>query len=267
MADTENTQDAVNTEQQQQQGTVEETENKPTEELDQSKEITNGAENPTDENNQEREEKTETTEEDTNQEKEDKEDSEKEPEIPSFDSPDDVDDFLDKKRSDLTYRQIQNEWANNNQELTKETRDKLNALGIDDETIDSFVDRQNKQHEAEMKEYAESVGGKEKLDTLLEWAGKNLSQEEIASINGVRDKNVIKIILRDIENRMTEVEGKTPDYTKGTGGKAVVEGYKSKAQMMAAIRDPRYRVDEAYREEVRKQIVAGREQGFDLGIE
>ena len=77
----------------------------------------------------------------------------------------------------------------------------------------------------------------------------------------------MKVYLKDLKNRMEEKEGKVPETTlNGDGGKPTVELFESQAQMFEAIRDPRYKVDEAYRAKVMKKIQASREAGIDLGI-
>lgn len=150
--------------------------------------------------------------------------------------------------------------------ISKETRAKLAEVGITDEIIDNFISGQEAKAEVERNEMAECIGGRQVFDDVLKWASTNISAEEIASINQVRDKNIIKIILKDLKARMEDKEGITPDYTKGEGGKPAVEVYRSQAEMFEAIANPKYQKDEAYREDVKKKIAASREAGIDLGI-
>ena len=150
--------------------------------------------------------------------------------------------------------------------ISKETRAKLAEVGITDEVIDNFISGQEAKAEVERNQMAECIGGRQVFDEVLKWAAVNIPADEIASINQVRDKNIIKIILKDLKARMEDKEGITPDYTKGDGSKPAVEVYRSQAEMFEAISNPKYQKDEAYREDVKKKIAASREAGIDLGI-
>lgn len=163
------------------------------------------------------------------------------------------------------YSKLQEEY-NQSGEISKETREKLAESGITDDIIDNYVEGQKAKAEKDIEEIASDIGGKEGFKTVIEWAGKNLDQAEIESINAVRDKNVMKIILKDLKTRMEEKEGITPEYTKGDGGKATTAIFESKAQMIEAIKDPKYKTDEAYRLQIMKKVSASREAGIDLGI-
>jgi len=163
------------------------------------------------------------------------------------------------------YAKLQEEF-NQKGEISAETRENLAKSGITDEIIDNYIEGQKAKAEKEIDEISSDIGGKDGFKTVIEWAGKNLEQAEINSINAVRDKNVMKIILKDLKNRMDEKEGVTPEYTKGDGGKTAAVVFESKAQMIEAIKDPKYKKDEAYRLQVMKKVAASREAGIDLGI-
>lgn len=150
--------------------------------------------------------------------------------------------------------------------LSAETRANLAKVGITDEIIDNFIAGQEAKVEVERNEMAECIGGREVFNDVLKWASENCSADEIASINAVRDKHIIKMILKDLKARMEDKEGITPDYTKGDGSKPAVDVYRSQAEMFEAISNPKYQKDEAYRLDVQKKIAASREAGIDLGI-
>lgn len=159
------------------------------------------------------------------------------------------------KEKGFDYAKLQEEF-NATGEISKETREKLAEAGITEDVIDNYIDGQKAKVEAKMNEIAEVVGGRKEMDEIIKWASKNLDEKEKASINSVRDENIMKIILKDLKERMEEKEGVTPEYTTGDGSKTQANVFESKAQMMEAIRDKRYDKDEAYREKVRKKIEA-----------
>lgn len=150
--------------------------------------------------------------------------------------------------------------------ISETTRNQLAEVGITNELVDNFIEGQIAKAEQERNELATCVGGRENFDNIIKWASENLSEAEIKSINGITDKSVITIILKDLKNRMEEKEGITPNYTNGEAGKIVKDIFRSQAEMFEAISNPKYRVDEAYRADVQRKVTASREAGVDLGI-
>jgi hypothetical protein len=198
---------------------------------------------------------------------EDTDENTEETDLKNIDSSDKAAEILNTKG--FKYEDLQKEFDEHG-DITPETREKLKAAGFDKDIVDNFIEGQKARfevaREAIKNELSESVGGRETYDKIIDWAAKNLSKEDIASINEVRDKNIMRIILKDLKNSMEDKEGKTPDYTKGTMGGSAEDVYESQAQMFEAIRNPKYRTDEAYRAKVMKKIQASREAGKNLGI-
>jgi len=162
------------------------------------------------------------------------------------------------------YADLQKEF-NENQNITDATRAKLAEKGITDDVIDSYIEGRKAVAEQETNKIAEIVGGKENLDKLVNWAKENLSDEEKISINGITDKNILTSVMRDLERRMVEKEGITPNYIGETTGATTPAIYESQAQMFVDLRDPRYKNDEAFQNKVMKKIQASRSNGIDLG--
>ena len=163
------------------------------------------------------------------------------------------------------YAELQKEFIATGK-ISESTRKQLAEVGITGELVDNFIEGQIAKAEQEKNEIAECIGGRETFDNVIKWASENLSEAEIKSINGITDKSVIQIILKDLKNRMEEKEGITPNYTQGEGGKPAKDIFRSQAEMFEAISNPKYRVDEAYRADVQKKVTASREAGIDLGI-
>lgn len=167
--------------------------------------------------------------------------------------------------SGVNYTDLQKEYYATGK-ISDLSREKLLKSGISNEFIDEYIKGQQAVYDVELNEVSECIGGRQNLDPILKWAEKNLSQEEKISINTIHDKNLLKIILKDLKNRMEEKEGITPNYIRGDGAKTISGVFRSKAEMFDAISNPRYRKDEAYRSDVQKIIAASMRAGIDLGI-
>ena len=194
---------------------------------------------------------------------EDKVSDDKNEELSKIDNKDEASKVLEDKGFD--YTALQKEFLETG-EISQESRQKLEKAGITSDIVDNYIEGQKAKVEAEKNEYAQYIGGRKNYNEVVSWAEKNLSREEIISINSVRDKNIIKIILKDLKNRMDEKEGKIPEYIEGDGTKSVQNIFRSQAEMFEAISNPKYKKDEAYRKDVQKKIAASRAAGVNLGI-
>ena len=179
------------------------------------------------------------------------------------DNPQEVSDALKDKGID--YDALTQEYMTTGS-LSQKSMNELMAVGITPEMVENYVKGCEARAEAEKNELAECVGGREQMDTVIDWAAHNLSKEEIMSINSIRDKYQLKNTLIGLKNRMEEKEGKLPNYQEGNGGGTSFTGFRSQNEMFEAIKDPKYQKDEAYRRDVQEKIKASREAGIDLGL-
>lgn len=194
---------------------------------------------------------------------------EKESEEPSDDEkvnmedPQEVSKALDKKGVD--YNALSEEYAMTGT-LSDKSMAELAKVGISADMVSAYIEGCKARAELERNELAECVGGRESMDEIINWAATNLKQEEIISLNAIRNRFELEAVLIGLKTRMEEKEGKTANYQKGDGDKTSIGGFRSQAEMFEAIKNPKYNKDEAYRADVQKKIAASREAGIDLGI-
>lgn len=179
-------------------------------------------------------------------------------------SKENTEEIIEQKNIDYTMLQTEVDAFD---KLSDETRAKLNEAGITNEMIDVIEDGMKLKKEALIAERASVVGGVEKYNEILNWAGKNLSPDEIQEINSVQSIFAQKAILKELQSRMNEKEGIPSNLVTGTGGaSSTPDIFESQAQMIEAIKNPLYAKDPAYRAKVTKKIAASRQQGINLGV-
>lgn len=109
--------------------------------------------------------------------------------------------------------------------------------------------------EAEIKKIA---GGQEGYQAMAEWMTANLDAEEIAEYDEAvtsGKKSVIKLAVESMHAKYKEAVGEEPNLLGGKGGTPPVgEAFMSRAEVTAAMRDPRYKTDQAYRDTVAKKL-------------
>ena len=153
----------------------------------------------------------------------------------------------------LDMAQLEQEFADNG-ELGEDSLAKLESQGISKDIVNNYIDGQRAvalQIETEIKDIA---GGKEGYGNMISWAKENLSQEEISAYNRVvnsRDLDATKMAVQGLKARMgTDAE---PNLVRGKPALSQ-EQFTSVAQVTAAMSDPRYAKDPAFRQEVQAKI-------------
>lgn len=158
----------------------------------------------------------------------------------------------------LDYSALGAEYAANGA-LTEESYKTLEAKGIPKNIVDSYIAGQVALGQAIESEAHAAVGGAEEYAKMTEWAGTNMTAAEVAAFNKATNgtKEELLLAVSGLRNRYQSANGITPSLLSGgMDSGSVTGGFNSKAEMTAAIRDPRYAKDEAYRKQVENKIAA-----------
>lgn len=148
-----------------------------------------------------------------------------------------------------------------NGELSTESYDALAKAGIPKEIVDSYIEGEKLKAEKLTAEVHSIAGGEAKLQTMLQWAAAGLTKDEAeafnadtASGNPVRVKNAITVLAQKYNaangfDTSTLLQGTTP-----AAAQTSVQGFRSKDEMKAAMRDPRYGKDDAFTKDVIQKL-------------
>ena len=180
----------------------------------------------------------------------------KEPETPPVD-PSTVDNKQAEdivKSAGLDINQMQ-QWYAQNGQLSEDHYKALEKSGIPKETVDQYIAGQEALAERQRDTLIGKVGGQESFTAMAEWAKANMSPAEIDTYNKAtasNDMTVVENAVLGLAYRYQSAVGKDP---KLLGGKAPGNsGFQSVAQLTAAMKDPRYEKDPAYRREVQNRL-------------
>lgn len=104
---------------------------------------------------------------------------------------------------------------------------------------------------------AESLGGAEVVEQAKAWAQNNLTQEQIDAVNSdlaSASPEGQAAIMRDLVQR----SGVTPsaEFAAGTVAQSATQPFSGPEALHAAQRDPRYKTDADYREEILRRLSA-----------
>jgi len=141
-------------------------------------------------------------------------------------------------------------------ELTPETRDALAELDSS-ELLDAYMSLAQPPSadltDSDVSSLKASVGGEESYNQITGWAAEALSEVELEAFNTTVDSGSlaqIQMVMAGLQARSqaengyegTQLQGKAPSNSRDT--------FRSQAEVVEAINDPRYDRDPAYRNDI-----------------
>jgi hypothetical protein len=106
--------------------------------------------------------------------------------------------------------------------------------------------------DAEMNQVYNSAGGEAEYAKLTSWAAQNLSETKLDAFNDMIDRGNATAIQIAVSGLRAEYEAQEGYEGRMLTGKSArtQDGFRSQAEVVQAMSDPRYDRDEAYRQDV-----------------
>ena len=107
------------------------------------------------------------------------------------------------------------------------------------------------------KELVNAVGGEKNYTEMLKWAGQTLNESEIAMYDSVMesgDPNAAFFAMQALSYKYNDSVGVEGNLLQGKAAANTSKGFKSQAEVVSAMQDPRYDRDPAYRQEVMAKL-------------
>jgi len=142
--------------------------------------------------------------------------------------------------------------------LSDDSYAKLEQAGFSRDFVDSWIAGQEALAAQMQNKVFESIGGEQNYEAMVQWAMQNLSPDEIAAFNQTVESGSLasaKMAVSGLFARYQDSVGNEPNLLPGENATSV-QGFRSQAEMVAAMRDTRYRNDPAYRDEVARKVAA-----------
>jgi len=101
------------------------------------------------------------------------------------------------------------------------------------------------------------VGGSEQYDQIIDWAKDNLSEQEISMYDHVMESNdpiAMFFAIRALGNSYENAVGVDGELLTGTASSTPQDVFRSQAEVVEAMSDPRYDNDPAYRQDVFEKL-------------
>jgi len=110
--------------------------------------------------------------------------------------------------------------------------------------------------QSQVDEMMNSVGGKEQYQQIMNWAVQNLPKNDVEAFDAIVDSanpSSIAMAVEAMARRYTEANGQEGNMLQGRSAK-VTNAYRSQAEMIRDMNDPRYDSDPAYRNDVMTKL-------------
>ena len=107
--------------------------------------------------------------------------------------------------------------------------------------------------EAQVNSVQNSAGGEANYNRIVEWAASNLPNNQIDAFDSVVDSGnpaAIGIAFQGLQSQYNEANGYEGRMLQGKAPSSSGEVFRSQAELVAAMGDPRYDTDEAYRNDI-----------------
>ena len=156
----------------------------------------------------------------------------------------------------------------NDGQLSDEMYGDLQKAGFNQDMVDSYLKGVRESYgmaaqeaeapvlsDAEVAEVHSIAGGKQGYEQLMAWASDNISDADAKNFDEVIEtgnKAAVTFAVKALFGQYEDAVGR--DSNLVTGKAAPADVYKSMAQVVSDMNDPRYDRDEAYRDEVQSKL-------------
>ena len=111
--------------------------------------------------------------------------------------------------------------------------------------------------EAQVNSVMNSAGGESNYNQVIEWAASNLGDRQIDAFDSVVDSGnpaAIGIAFQGLQSAYNEANGYEGRMLQGRAASSAGETFRSQAELVSAMADPRYDTDEAYRDDILRKL-------------
>ena len=151
--------------------------------------------------------------------------------------------------------------------FSKETLGKINNMSKEEITqqylqwranaSNRYVERPPDLTQKDVQELKGLVGGADNYTNMLQWAKSNLTEQEVTMFDNVMsngDINSAFFAVNSLAQRYNDKVGYDGRMLTGKAAKQTTDTYRSQAEVVKAMSDPRYDNDPAYRQDIMEKL-------------
>ena len=159
------------------------------------------------------------------------------------------------------------EYFNNDGKLSEETMNKFSQMSSRD-LVEAYMEVQKTMPKgdaqttddlttATINEIKNSAGGEAAYNNMVTWAADNLDPNSRAAFDDVVNRgnvDAIKLAVSGLKSQYENANGYEGKMYTGKAAKGTQDTFKSQAQLVEAMGDPRYNRDPAYRQDLLEKL-------------
>jgi len=158
------------------------------------------------------------------------------------------------------------EYYANDGQLSEDTIEKFSEMSSQD-LVNAYLEIQQnnpqanpqgvEMSEAQVNSVQNAAGGEANYNRVIEWAASNLPNAQIDAFDSVVDSGnpaAINIAFQGLQRSYEESNGYEGRMLQGKSPSSAGETFRSQAELVAAMGDPRYDTDPAYRADVVEKL-------------
>lgn len=159
------------------------------------------------------------------------------------------------------------EYWKNGEELKPETLEKFQSMSSQD-LVSAYMEYSKANptqtsadpvdlSEAEVNKITNSVGGADSYGQMTEWASNNLDPSVVEAFDSLLDSGnagAIQLAVNGLKAQYEEANGYEGRMLTGKAAQSKGDVFRSQPELVAAMEDPRYEKDPAYRQDVIEKL-------------
>ena len=165
--------------------------------------------------------------------------------------------FKDAKSLEQAYIELQKKLGESRDEVQQTDEPDEGDEGDEEESEEVEEQTEQRLTQEQADKLFEMVGGKKAYQAMIEWAGQSLSQGEIEMYDRVMakgDPSAIFFAVQALSGKYNDAVGKDGKLLTGRGTSSEGSSFRSQAELVQAMSDPRYDKDPAYRQDVMRKL-------------
>ena len=143
------------------------------------------------------------------------------------------------------------------QEESEEEFEEVEEQEVEEEEVEESDEEEYEMTDQDVEALQNVVGGSEQYDQIIDWAKDNLSEQEISMYDHVMESNdpiAMFFAIRALGNSYENAVGVDGELLTGTASSTPQDVFRSQAEVVQAMSDPRYDADPAYRQDVYEKL-------------
>ena len=165
--------------------------------------------------------------------------------------------YENAQETERAYIELQSKLGQDQEESEEESEEFEEQEVEEVEEVDESDEEEYEMTDEDVEALQNVVGGSEQYDQIIDWAKDNLSEQEISMYDHVMESNdpiAMFFAIRALGNSYENAVGVDGELLTGTASSTPQDVFRSQAEVVQAMSDPRYDADPAYRQDVYEKL-------------